>query len=75
MHAMSYPVAPNVMYSSEQGNQRARCWKALGVHIIWYILFKRRQRNTRDLARETDVSGVKIHGGTAKNDSVVVKGV
>ena len=36
---------------------------------------KRRQRNTRDLARETDVSGVKIHGGTAENDSVVVTDV
>ena len=63
------------MYCSERGNRRARCWKALGVHVIRYILFKHRQRNTRDLARETDVSGVKIHGGTAENDSVVVTDV
>ena len=63
------------MYCSERGNRGSSCWKALGVHVIWYILFKRRQRNTRDLARETDVSGVKIHGGMGENASVVVKGV
>ena len=56
-------------------SERGKCWKALDVHVIRYILFKPRQRHTRDLARETDVLGVKIHGGTAENDSVVFTGV
>ena len=41
--------------------------KALGIQVIWYILFKSRQRNIRDLARaEIDVRGVKIRSGRAE---------
>ena len=53
-------VARNVI--AVNGESTRKVLKALGVHVIRYTSILRRQRNTRDLARETDVKIRGIYG-------------